>query len=161
MLGFKQASPVDEHEARGEIERVYHEIRQTLRVTGVNLNFRTWATHAEFLPLVWDAFRPNAETRAFEHAADDIRAQAARAAESLGPLNASSAASLGASQAFRVRASLDLYHDVNPKLLVLTSAARLALAGEIFDGSQRATAERIAPGSPPTPDRLTQDRSSR
>ncbi len=36
--------PVTVHEAEDEIERVYHEIRQVLRVTGVNLNLRTWAT---------------------------------------------------------------------------------------------------------------------
>ena len=36
MLGLGKKKPVAEHEAEGEIERVYHEIRQVLSVTGVN-----------------------------------------------------------------------------------------------------------------------------
>jgi|GEM_PF-6708524 len=68
MFGMGKPRPVDEYEARGETERVYHAIRQTLRVTGVNLNFRTWAFFERFFPVMWDAIRPNAETRAFEEA---------------------------------------------------------------------------------------------
>jgi pimeloyl-ACP methyl ester carboxylesterase len=63
MLGLGKPKPVDEYEARGETERVYHQIRQTLRVTGVNLNFRTWAAFEEFFPAMWDAVQPNLETR--------------------------------------------------------------------------------------------------
>ncbi len=48
MLGFGKQKQVTEYEAAGEIERVYHEIRQSLRVTGINLNFRTWAGYEKF-----------------------------------------------------------------------------------------------------------------
>lgn len=130
MFGLGNAKPVAEHEAEGEVERVYHEIRQVLRVTGVNLNFRTWAGYDKFLPAMWDAIRPNAETCAFEEAADRIRSEAARAAVALGRLEAASAARLGESQAYQIRAVLDLYHYINPKLLLLTAAVRLAFAGE-------------------------------
>lgn len=130
LLGLGKPKPVPEHEAEGEVERVYHEIRQTLRVTGVNLNFRTWAAYGKFLPAMWDAVRPNAETRAFENAADQVRMRAVLAADKLGRLGVPAAVRLGDSQAFQIRAALDLYHYVNPKLLVLTSAVRLALDGE-------------------------------
>ena len=61
--------PVAEYEAKGEIERVYHEIRQVLRINGMNLNFPTWAGYGQFLPVMWDAIRANLETRIFESAA--------------------------------------------------------------------------------------------
>lgn len=73
-----KAKPVGEREATGDIERVYHEIKQILRVSGVNLNFRTWAGYGKFLPAMWDAIRPNLETRIFEGGADQIRAAAVR-----------------------------------------------------------------------------------
>ncbi|WP_144058047.1 hypothetical protein, partial [Novipirellula maiorica] len=68
MFGSKQSSPVAEYAAEGDIERVYHEIRQILRVRGINLIFRTWAGAGDkkLLPLLWDTVRPNAETMQFE-----------------------------------------------------------------------------------------------
>lgn len=35
MTIFTKTKPIPEQEAAGEIERIYYEIRQTLRVTGV------------------------------------------------------------------------------------------------------------------------------
>ncbi len=148
MFGSSKPKPIDEREAQGETERVYHEIRQTLRVTGVNLNFRTWASFERFFPVMWDAVRPNAETRAFEEAADRVRAEAVRAADRLGRIGAAAAAGLGESQSYQVRAALELYHYVNPKLLVLTSAVRMALEGEPVGGGESGAAERIVGGAP-------------
>src|SRR5690242_6999990 len=93
MLGTGKPKPVSERAAEGEIERVYYEIKQVLRVTGVNLNFRTWAGYGNWLPSMWDAMGPNAGSRAFEHAADLVRADALRLAENLGPLGAAAAMS--------------------------------------------------------------------
>lgn len=130
MFGLGKPKQVAEYEAEGETERVYHEIKQTLRVTGINMNFRTWAGYEKFFPAMWDAMRPVAETRDFEDAADRVRAEAVRAACDLGRLETPSRASLGESQAYQIRAALDLYHYINPKLLVFTSAVELALDGE-------------------------------
>ncbi len=33
---LRQPSPIDEHAATGETARIYHDIRQTLRVSGVS-----------------------------------------------------------------------------------------------------------------------------
>lgn len=81
MLGLGKSKVIPEHEATDEIERVYHEIRQTLRVTGINLNFRTWAAVDNFLPAQWEALRPNAETRVFEEATDRLRREAVQIAQ--------------------------------------------------------------------------------
>ena len=148
MLGFGKNKPVAEHEAEGEIERVYHEIRQVLRVTGVNLNLRTWATFEKFLPAVWDALRPNLETRVFESAADRIRSEAVNAAAGLSRLDAIASVPLGESQRFQIQRALDLYHYINPKLLVLTSAVRLALDGEKIGRDAAGERERIERGEP-------------
>lgn len=149
MLGIGKHTPVAEHEADGEIERVYHEIRQVLRVSGVNLNFRTWATFEKFLPVMWDALRPNLETRVFESAADRVRSETVTAASQMPRLNAPRSLQLGDSQRYQIQAALDLYHHINPKLLVITSAVRLALDGEKMGGGTAQRIEQIECGEPP------------
>ncbi len=141
MLGFGKQKQVTEYDADGECERVYHEIKQSLRVTGINLNFRTWAGYEKFFPAMWDAMRPLAETRAFETAADSVRAEAVRAADKLPRLENQARAALGESQAYQLRAALDLYHYINPKLLVFTSAVKLALDGAQPERGGKASAD--------------------
>jgi len=121
---------IAEYQARGEIDRVYHEIKQVLRVTGVDFPFRVWAGYGELLPVLWDAMRPNLETLAFEEAAGKLRAEGVRLAAELGNLDGLARVPLGESQAWQIRAALDLYHYINPKLLVMISAVRLAIEGE-------------------------------
>lgn len=147
MFELGKPKPVTERAAEGESERIYHEIRQTLRITGVNLNFRTWAGYENFFPAMWEALRPNVETRAFENAADEVRAAAVREAVALGKLDAAARAQLGESQAYQVRAALALYHYINPKLLVFTAAVKLALDGE-QTGQAGIDAELIERGVP-------------
>lgn len=121
--------PVEEREAAARTARVYHEVKQTLRSTGVGSNLRAWAAYDRFFPAMWEAVRPNCETRAFEEAASRIRAEAVSAADHIGRVGALSRAQLGESQAYQAEASLMLYHYLDPKLLLLTSAVRLALEG--------------------------------
>jgi len=147
MFGLGKPKQISETEAEGEVERAFHEIRQTLRVSGINLNFRTWAGYQKFFPVMWDAMRPNAETRAFETAADRVRAEAVRIAERLGKLDAATSLRLGESQSYQIRRALDLYHYINPKLLVLTSAVSLALDGERTGGAT-GSVELIERGAP-------------
>lgn len=131
MLKHSRPKPISEQEAKGEIDRVYHEIMQTMRVTGVNLNFRTWASWENFLPLMWDAMRPIVGTLAFEQAGDEVRKRTVSEVRALPTVSAFHSAGLGESQAFQVHAALRLYHYINPKLLVFTSAVRLALMGRV------------------------------
>lgn len=127
MFGFGKSSQVAEHEAEGEIEEVYHQIRHTLRVTGVNLVFRKWAGQTGLLPVIWGSVRRNAETLAFEKAADQLRLEASRSAVALGRLGASDEVALGESQAYQVCSALELYHYINPKLLLLVAMVRRGL----------------------------------
>jgi len=127
MLKHSRPKPIGEQEAKSEIERVYHEIMQTMRVTGVNLNFRTWASWENFLPPLWYAMRPIVGTLAFEQAGDEVRKRTVSEMRALPTVTAFHRAGLGESQAFQVRAALRLYHYINRKLLVFTSAVRLGL----------------------------------
>lgn len=151
MFGIGKPKPISERTAEGEIERVYHEIKQVLRVTGVDLTFRTWAAMGHWLPVMWDAMRPNAESRAFEHAADLVRADAMRLAENLGPLGAAAAlVNFGESRAWQLMKSIELYHFLDPKLLVFTAAVRRALDEGPIAGTNEATegAELLSPRLP-------------
>jgi hypothetical protein len=127
--------PISERSATGDTERVYHEIKQTLRVTGVPLNFRTFAGYDNILPLFWDELHANLQTREFENSADLIRARAAQSAASLLPIHAQPRTMLGESQRFQIQRALKLYHYVNPKLLLLTSALKISLHGETIGRS--------------------------
>ena len=116
---LRKPVPVEEQAATREVARICHDIRQTLRVSGVNLNFRTWAGFDRFFPLMWDAMRKVAASRALEAAGDEVRADAVRLASALPPIDAAHDVALGDSQRFQIKAALELYHYINPKLLVV------------------------------------------
>jgi hypothetical protein len=142
---------VDEHGARGDTARVYHEIRQTLRVSGVNLNFRTWAAFSYFFPAMWAAMQPVAGSRAFESASDDLRARAADLVLTLPALRTGTA--VGESQRFQIEGALALYHYINPKLLLFTVLVRRGLHGERTASGQHGAidlAARVPLGPPPS-----------
>ena len=140
---------IAEHEAAGETEGAYHDIRQVLRVNGVGLTFRAWATFERSFPLLWHAVRANAGTVAFERAADELRAEAVRGAMELPPVTATSEVALGPSQLYQIGAALARYHYVNPKLLILTSAVRLALEdADAIPGSPSADFRKLPRGVP-------------
>jgi hypothetical protein len=139
---------VSEREARGDVERVLYEMKQTLRVTGLDVTVRTWAGFERFLVGMWEGMEPNAGARAFEAAADEVRAQAVGAVEAWERLGTWEAVELGESQRYQLRAAIELYHDMNAKMLVLTSAVRQALGGELAGSEQEAT-ERLERGAPP------------
>jgi len=120
--------PIAEHEAKGDTARIYHEIRQTLRVSGVNLNFRTWAGYPTFFPAMWAAMQPLAASEAFESASSELRAHAAELARTLPALEIN--APVGESQRFQIARALALYHYINPKLLLFTVIVRRALQGK-------------------------------
>jgi hypothetical protein len=122
--------PISERSATGEVERVYHEIKETLRVTGVPLSFRTLAGYENILPLFWDQLHSNLQTRDFDTSADRIRVRAAQASALLVPSRGQARVLLGESQRFQIQRALSLYHYVNPKILLLMSALKISLHGE-------------------------------
>ncbi|WP_141333616.1 hypothetical protein, partial [Myxococcus sp. AB025B] len=100
MARVKQVS---EQEARGDVERVYHELRRTMRVTGVDVSLRTWAAWPRFFVAMWEAMGPNEETRAFEESALELWQQTLDTTVAWDELGAWEAAKLGSSQRFHVR----------------------------------------------------------
>lgn len=138
-------------ETPGEAERVAYEIRQCFRVTGLGPAFSVWSSNPAVLAALWDALRPNVETRAFEESADRLRAEAVRLADGLDRLSALGPAQLGESQAYQAEAALMLQHYLSPKLLLFASAVSRALRepAQGGDGSseliERGAPARMAP----------------
>lgn len=129
-IGIRRRGIAPESGDGTDLERVFHEASQCLRLCVLPLPFRVWAGTG-LLSAVWDALRPNVETRAFEEAADEVRRVAVRAAVALPPVRALDRAELGESQRYRLRAVLDAHHYMNPKVLVFTAALGRALRGEL------------------------------
>ncbi|HWK10787.1 MAG TPA: halocarboxylic acid dehydrogenase DehI family protein [Vicinamibacterales bacterium] len=142
-------TPVEEQAATGETGRIYHDIRQTLRVSGVNLNFRTWAGFDRFFPLMWQAMRDVAGSGRFEAAGDEVRAEAARLASGLSAVGVTNGQILGESQRLQIKGALELYHYINPKLLVFTSTVARALEREGPRAAVRIPGVRLPRGAPP------------
>ncbi|QSQ11826.1 halocarboxylic acid dehydrogenase DehI family protein [Myxococcus landrumensis] len=128
MARVKQVS---EHRAEGDVERVYHELRQTLRVSGVDVSLRTWAAHPRFFVAMWEAMGPNVETRAFEELAAGLWQEVLDTTVRWEVLGAWSAVKLGPSQRFHARGALELYEAMQPRVLLMVSAVRLALEGHV------------------------------
>ena len=138
---------VSEKRAPEEVSRVYERIREVLRANVVNYVWRVFATKPKFLEAAWDQLEP-AVDRGFLEAAEGIRAlaiervwegQAVPDHRTLldGDLN-------DAVQRLRV------FLEVNPRLLILTSAMRLSWQqGEIGGARQPAPAERGVPAHHP------------
>lgn len=105
-------------QADERIRPIYEDIQRTLRVPFVNLIFRTLANYPDYFEPAWERLGLVLRTRAFEQAADEVRAQALLEPipetsevewESLGELN-------------RIRAFNDTIHYVLPKLLLIATA---------------------------------------
>ena len=115
-----------------ESKRLAYEIKQTLGVKGFVLNLAGSASLAAGLPACWDAVRPCLETPEFEDAAAQILTEASSLAEGLGETNHKSSLRLSYNEASDLQAGLDFYHFLLPKMLVLTSALRLACNQELL-----------------------------
>jgi hypothetical protein len=147
----KRVHPLVEGESSAETARLFHEIRQTLRLTGVPLPLRALAARESRFPALWAAVLPNAETRAFEEAADRLRDEAVHAAARLDRLSVLGRAQLGESQAFQAEAALLLLHYMDAKLLLLFSTLASALEDAPpapLPGQGRGSSELIERGAP-------------
>src|SRR5207248_10480651 len=74
---------VDETQADRQTIEIYELITRKVRIGRVPVLFRALAAEKALGPC-WQALRPAIRVRAFEEAADDLRARAARAAVDLG-----------------------------------------------------------------------------
>ncbi|HTG44629.1 MAG TPA: hypothetical protein VK633_08870 [Verrucomicrobiae bacterium] len=139
LFGSKAAS-IDT--ADKESNRLAYEMKQTLGIKGFILNLTGSAGLATGLPACWDAIRPCMDTLELEDATARILNQAASLAEGLGKTNQKSTLRLNQVEASQLQAGLDFYHFVFPKMLVLTSALRLACDKEML---KRGIGENRAP----------------
>lgn len=142
--------PVEEHKASGDIERVFHEVKQVLRINGVGLNFRSWAFFENSFPVIWSALSTNASSHEFEEASDQIRFEAVARAARLGRVGAAAGVHLGESQRYQLRKAIELYHYANPKLLLFTSALKIGMSGGIVgkNPEERARSRKLRRGIP-------------
>jgi len=115
-----------------ESKRLAYEIKQTLGIKGFVLNLTGSASLAAGLPACWDAVRPCLETPELEDAAAQILEHASLLAEDLGA-SAPQPLHLSQAEASHLQAGLDFYHFFLPKMLVLTSALRLACDQELVE----------------------------
>ncbi|CAN5597259.1 hypothetical protein BH24ACT21_BH24ACT21_14970 [soil metagenome] len=112
-------------EAGEEVQVVYQDVRDRLRVPFVNFVFRVLANYPEYLEFAWGRISPYLLTRQFEQTADDLRVRALPEAiserstvewDSLGNLD-------------RIRMFTDTIHYALPKLLLVATALDEGLGG--------------------------------
>ena len=115
-----------------ESKRLAYEIKQTLGIKGFVLNLTGSSAVATGLPACWDAVRPCLETPEFEDATAQILSEASRLAEDLGDTRHKSPLRLSHDEAAQLQVGLDFYRFLLPKMLVLTSALRLACDQELL-----------------------------
>jgi hypothetical protein len=122
-------------EADASDERVreaFRDIKATLRVSLVPQLFQAWATVPRFLDATWRRLRPNVLSPVFIEQAHKIGGLAERAV-SAWPVGNHAAAlrARNASEAeiARMREICAMFNNVDPKLLLIAHAVRLALGG--------------------------------
>src|SRR3989454_6004269 len=111
---------VDETQADRQTIEIYELVTRKVRVGRVPLLFKALAAEKALGPC-WNALRPAIRVRAFEEAADDLRARAARAAVDLGcPLIETQLewAGYDVDEIDHIRAQVDIFHYVDAKLLM-------------------------------------------
>ncbi|MFN2543367.1 MAG: halocarboxylic acid dehydrogenase DehI family protein [Actinomycetota bacterium] len=132
-----QLTEVEEHHAPEDVARVYGRIKETLRANVVNFVWRVLAAKPAFLEAVWNQLEP-AVDEGFLEAADAIRAAAierVREAQTIPDQR-----TLLGDDLHEAVQQLRVFLEVNPRLLVLTSALRLSWEQGEIGGAREAVA---------------------
>jgi len=122
---------IDETQADRRTIEIYELVTRKMRVGRVPVLFKALAAEKALFPC-WNALRPAIRVRAFEEAADDLRARAVRAAVDLGcPLIETQLewAGYDLDEIDEIRGQVDIFHYINPKLLMATCVLAEALQG--------------------------------
>lgn len=150
--GRRFPRPVGEREATGDLELIYHEVRQVLRVPGVSVCIRALAGEPRWFASLWTELGPILETTSFEASSDLLRIASVELASGLvdafGPVEARARAGLGPSQRHQLDAALALHHYLGPKLLLLHATLRLGLSEGATAPGRTAPGDRIVRGPP-------------
>src|SRR5260370_22228046 len=146
---------VDETQANRQTIEIYELVTRKMRIGRVPLFFKALAAEKALIPC-WQAIRPAIRVRAFEEAADDLRARAARSAVDLGcPLIETQLewAGYDLDEIDEIRGQVDVFHYLDPKVLMAVAILGQALAGGGGGASRGARAEQRVPrGVPPAMD---------
>ena len=137
MVRVRKFPQVDHGDATGELEKIYEDIQDTLRVAWVAFACRVLATFPAYLPLAWRAARPSFATRYAERAADELRALALLPGPAP-PDPKPGLRGLGWDDARieEVRRTLDVLNYGNPKYLLLITAWSEAIQGRSCGGDE-------------------------
>ena len=142
---------VDETNADRQTIEIYELVTRKLRIGRVPMLFRALAAEQALLPC-WQALRPAIRVRAFEEAADDLRARAARAAVDLGcPLIETQLewAGYDVDEIDEIRGQVDIFHYIDAKLLMAVAVLSQALQGGSGGTRKGARAEQRVPRGVP------------
>lgn len=151
--GGERLAMLDETQADRQTIEIYELITRKVRVGRVPLLFKALAA-AKALQPCWQALRPAIRIRAFEEAADDLRARAARAAVELGcPLIETQLewAGYDVEQIDEIRGQVDIFHYVDAKLLMAVATLAQAIGDGVGgQGKGGARAEQRVPRGVPS-----------
>src|SRR3954469_2885297 len=128
---LERLAVVDETQADRQTIEIYELVTRKLRIGRVPLLFKALAAEKALIPC-WNALRPAIRVRAFEEAADDLRARAARVAVDLGcPLIETQLewAGYDLDEIDEIRGQVDIFHYVDAKLMMA-----VAVLGEALNG---------------------------
>lgn len=142
---------VDETQADRHTIEIYELVTRKMRVGRVPLLFKALAAEKALMPC-WQALRPAIRVRAFEEAADDVRARAARFAVDLGcPLIETQLewAGYDLDEIDEIRGQVDVFHYLDAKLLMAVAVLAEALDGGVGGVSRGARGEQRVPRGVP------------
>jgi hypothetical protein len=142
---------LDETQADRPTVEIYELITRKMRVGRVPLLFKALAAEKALGPC-WAALRPAIRVRAFEEAADDLRARAAKAAVDLGcPLIETQLewAGYDLDQIDEIRGQVDIFHYLDAKLMVAAAVLSQGLQGGAGGAQRGARAEQRVPRGVP------------
>src|SRR3954465_6746100 len=142
---------VDETQADRQTIEIYELVTRKMRIGRVPLLFKALAAEKALIPC-WNALRPAIRVRAFEEAADDLRARAARVAVDLGcPLIETQLewAGYDLDEIDEIRGQVDIFHYLDAKLMMAAAVLCGALEGGLGGVSKGARAEQRVPRGVP------------
>ncbi|HTO95671.1 MAG TPA: hypothetical protein VMK66_01400 [Myxococcales bacterium] len=142
---------VDETQADRQTIEIYELVTRKMRVGRVPLLFKALAAEKALSPC-WAALRPAIRVRAFEEAADDLRARAVRFAVDLGcPLIETQLewAGYDVDEIDLIRGQVDVFHYLDAKLLMAASVLAQGLAGSVGGVSRGPRGEQRVPRGVP------------
>ncbi len=117
---------IPESEARGRVLEIYQDIKQTLGVPQVNAIFQAVAVYPRFLEAFWSTMRRAAQKPEFFRLADRVRAEAYTRMHNYFPIpdlcDVIRGRQLSAGARQEITDTVDLYHYVDPLLMMMTVA---------------------------------------